>query len=79
MLTREEKPAAGCKETPGRPVISARCSCNSNITSSAPCESSTGASGWRLAKPVMRATFSFRRELYFIVHDPKGYMPRSIE
>ena len=37
------------------------------------------ASGCRFANPGMRATFSFSRELYFIVHEPSGYMPRSIE
>ena len=44
----------------------------------APEEDAQGASGWRSARPRRRATRSLRRELYFIVHEPSGYMPRSM-
>jgi hypothetical protein len=38
----------------------------------------TGCSGWMSAKPGSRATFSLRRGLCFIVHEPSGNSPRSI-
>ena len=70
-------PAAGCSVTAGRPVISASIWASAYITPSAPCAASSGVSGWSAAKPGIRAAASFSLGLYFIVHDPSGYMPVS--
>ncbi len=34
--------------------------------------------GMPVGQPSRRATTSFTRGLYFIVHEPSGYMPRSM-
>ena len=70
-------PAAGCSVTAGSPVISPSISASACMIASAPCATSSGASGCSSAKPGIRAAASFTFGLYFIVHEPSGYMPVS--
>ena len=72
------EPAAGCRLNASMPVISLRASCSSHMTSSAPCAWDGGALGWMPANPGSLAMSSFTRGLYFMVHEPSGYMPVSI-
>ena len=71
-------PALGDSATAGMLVrVISQCARRS-ISSSAPCTVETGCSGWMSAKPGSRAIFSLRRGLCFMVHEPSGYMPRSM-
>ena len=66
-------PAIGASDTPPfMPVTSARISCSSYMHARKPCDSDSGAYGWRLAKPSISATEWQARGLYFIVHEPSG-------
>ena len=72
-------PALGVRHT-AAVLVSVISQCASSfISSSAPCTVETGCSGWMSAKPGSRAIFSLRRGLCFMVHEPSGYMPLSIE
>ena len=65
-------PAPGDSATAGMPVsIFSQCA-SWSISSSAPCTVESGCSGWMSAKPGSRASFSLRRGLCFIVHEPSG-------
>ena len=72
-------PAAGDMATPGIPVRTESQRAVSAIISSAPCAVLSGCSGCSPAKPGSRAIFSLRRGLYFMVQEPSGYMPPSME
>ena len=70
--------AVSAGATPAMPVSLTSHSPSSWMTASAPCTVSTGCSGCTSAKPAIRATFSFRRGLCFIVQLPSGKKPRSM-
>jgi hypothetical protein len=72
-------PAAGDIATAGRPLsIFSQCA-SVCISSSAPCTVETGCNGCRSPNPGSRAMFSLSRGLCFIVHEPSGYKPESME
>ena len=71
-------PAAGARLTPARPVISPRPRRNSNSVRRVPCTSVAGASGCASASPGSAATRSLTLGLYFMVHEPSGYVPESM-
>ena len=65
-------PAAGDMATAGMPVsVFSQCA-SWSISSSAPCTVDCGCSGCRSPIPGSRATFSLRRGLCFMVHEPSG-------
>ncbi len=65
-------PAPGDMATPGIPVSVFSQWAQVWMTSNAPWTVETGCSGCRSPRPGMRATFSLRRGLCFIVHEPSG-------
>ena len=65
-------PAAGWSVTARIPEISASAPSSSNSIWSVPWAASSGASGWRSAKPGSRAAHSLSFGLNFIVHEPSG-------
>ena len=65
-------PAAGWSVTARIPLTSARISSSSHRSWSVPWATSSGASGWSVAKPGRRAAHSLSFGLNFIVHDPSG-------
>ena len=65
-------PAAGWSVTACIPEISASARSSSHSSWSVPCATSSGAIGWRLAKPGSRAAHSLSLGLNFIVHEPSG-------
>jgi hypothetical protein len=67
-------PAAGCSVSACMPVRWSSQSRSSAITRNRPACNASGSSGCAPAKPHSRATRSPTRGLYFIVHDPSGYM-----
>ena len=71
-------PAAGWSVTRSIPTISASPRSRRCISSSAPCIIRSGAYGWSRAKPARRAAHSLTFGLYFIVHEPSGYITLSI-
>ncbi len=72
-------PAFGVSATAAMLVsVISQCA-SSSISASAPCTVETGCSGWMSANPGSRAIFSLSRGLCFMVHEPSGYMPLSIE
>ncbi len=71
-------PALGESATAGKPVSVFSQWARLSISARAPCTVETGCSGWMSAKPGRRASFSFRRGLCFMVHEPSGYIARSM-
>ena len=65
-------PAAGCRVTPGMPVIAFKASSSSQISCSAPCTCDSGCRGWMPARPGNLAVTSLSRGLYFMVQEPRG-------
>jgi hypothetical protein len=65
-------PAAGWSVTARIPLTSARIPSSSQSSWSVPWATSSGAIGWRVAKPGRRAAHSLSLGLNFIVHDPSG-------
>ena len=65
-------PAPGDIATAGMPVSVFSQWAKRSMRASAPCTVLTGWSGWRSASPGMRATFSLRRGLCFMVQEPSG-------
>ena len=70
-------PAAGCNVAAAIPVTSQRTCSVSSMSANQPCTSAAGVPGWTSANPGRPATSSQIFGLYFIVHDPSGYAPRS--
>ena len=70
-------PACGCSVTKSIPVIRASICSSSYASASTPCVMRYDCRGWRSAKSDAARSFSFG--LYFIVHDPSGYIPVSTE
>src|SRR3990172_3390735 len=70
-------PAGGWKVAAAMPVSRHRMSSAATSTSRAPWARRSGVAGWRSRNPPCSAAQSHTLGLYFIVHDPSGYAPRS--
>ncbi len=70
-------PAAGWSVTKSMPVIFASIRSSSYASASTPCVVRYDCRGCRSAKSAAVRSFTFG--LYFIVHDPSGYIPVSTE